>query len=103
MKITIELDGHCVQPIDLPSAPAMHRPANSEPPPELLAAARAMGAQNAGVAAFSLSPDVLSSFSSVDRDDDGAAPALDAGGAMDTNVRNTQARKASKKRTGRSR
>jgi hypothetical protein len=51
MRIIIELDGTPVETIDVRSAevPGMIQ----EPPPELLAAARALGAQSAGIAAFS--------------------------------------------------
>ena len=52
MRIIIELDGTPVETVDIRSAEAPLM--SQEPPPELLAAARALGAQSAGIAAFSL-------------------------------------------------
>ena len=52
MRIIIELDGTPAETVEVRSAevPRMIQ----EPPPELLAAARALGAQSAGIAAFSM-------------------------------------------------
>ena len=51
MKITIEIDGKTLELVDKPAAVPEHLTA--EPPPELIAAARRLGAESAGVAAFS--------------------------------------------------
>jgi hypothetical protein len=54
MRITIEIDGKHVVAIDvtnLPDGATLDSLAHAEPPPELLEAARARGAQSAGPAA----------------------------------------------------
>jgi hypothetical protein len=52
MRIIIELNGTHVETVEVRSAVAPLM--SQEPPPELLAAARALGAQSAGIAAFSM-------------------------------------------------
>jgi hypothetical protein len=81
MKITIELEGKAVQVIDVPSPGAAGAPAAAEPPPELLAAARALGAYSAGPAAFSLPPGASVPPSTIDATEQSALPDLDAGRA----------------------
>ena len=56
MRIVIEIDGKPVVATDLPPPPASHPEeivgVSSEPPAELVRAARAVGAESAGPAAF---------------------------------------------------
>jgi len=52
MKISIEIDGKIIEAVEAQPATPMHLTA--EPPPELLAAARRLGAQSAGIAAYSM-------------------------------------------------
>jgi hypothetical protein len=52
MKISIEIDGKTIEGVEAEPATLPHL--GAEPPPELLAAARRLGAQSAGIAAFSM-------------------------------------------------
>jgi hypothetical protein len=82
MKITIELEGKAVEVIDVASSGAAASPSmNVEPPAELLAAARAIGAQSAGFAAFSLPPGASVPLSTIDVTEQAALPDVDAGSA----------------------
>src|SRR5262245_61435512 len=80
MKITIELEGKAVEVIDVPTSGAAGACTDAEPPPELLAAARALGAESAGPAAFSLPPGPPVARSPVATEPAGLAD-LDAGRA----------------------
>ena len=82
MKITIELEGKAMEVIDVASSgAAVSAPMNAEPPAELLAAARAIGAQSAGFAAFSLPPGASVPLTTIDVTEQAALPDLDAGSA----------------------
>jgi hypothetical protein len=82
MKITIELEGKAVEVINMPSSgAAAGKSLDAEPPAELLAAARAMGAQSAGPVAFSLPPGASVPRSTLDVTEQAALPDLDAGSA----------------------
>lgn len=52
MKISIETDGSTIEVVE--AKPATPLNLVTEPPPEVLAAARHLGAQSAGIAAFSM-------------------------------------------------
>jgi hypothetical protein len=95
MRIIIELDGTRVEAVDVRSAEAPLM--SQEPPPELLAAARALGAQSAGIAAFSMPAGTSEAI--------GATPApladLDAGAAVDEAAERRPPAKKARARAGR--
>jgi len=95
MRIIIELDGTPVETVEVRSAEAPRM--IQEPPPELLAAARALGAQSAGIAAFSMPAGTSEAI--------GATPAsltdLDAGTAAGEAAKRTSPAKRARAKAGR--
>lgn len=81
MRITIEIDGKAVEVLEAATPTLAHL--DSEPPPELLAAAGRLGAQSAGIAAFSLPAGEVAAVGAVAPtaladEDAGPAPGLDS-------------------------
>ena len=80
MRITIELDENTVQAVDVRPAVPVHLTA--EPPPELLAAARRLGAASAGIAAFSVPAGTSVALGTLTAAAVGALGDVDAGQAV---------------------
>ena len=98
MRIIIELDGISHEAVDVRSTEA--RSMSSEPPPELLAAARALGAESAGIAAFSLPAGSLAVLASDDLTKRATLSDLDAGKPVDEAAASKQPAKKPRAKTG---